>query len=148
MPRQLHHFLKCTIYSVFKLIMLLDTFLSTVFLLFLFKDMTDLETYLKGINKDERSQPFVLCLYRESMLLPTQVFVVFERKALAKASLLKAVDGCYKLTYVLNSNFQDNCKLAWHFLQHYIYIYSQGGNEQLAASVRAFRSYVQQIHET
>ena len=79
-------------YSVFKLIML-DTFLSTVCSLFLFKDMTDLQTYLKGINKEERAQPFVLCLYRESMLLPTQVFVVFERKALARASLLEAVDG-------------------------------------------------------
>ena len=108
--------------------------------------MTDLQTYLKSINEEERSQPFVLCLYRESMLLPTQVFVVFERKVLARASLLEAVDGCYKLTYVLNIKFQDNCKLAWHFLQHYIY--SQGGNEQLAASVRAFRSYVQQVRDT
>ena len=115
-----------------------------------FSDMKKIHYFTDGCagqyKNRNRSQPFVICLYQESMLIPTQVFVILERKALAKASLLKAVDGCYKLTYVLNIKFQDNCKLAWHFLQHYIY--SQGRNEQLAASVRAFRSYVQQIHET
>ena len=41
---------------------------------------------------------------------PQQTFVIFENNCITTSSLLKSVDTCFKLTYVLNLEFSKYCK--------------------------------------
>lgn len=76
--------------------------------------MTD-DSYLEG----DRRQPFVLAI--GDKYNPTQTFVIFEKNCIPSTSLLKCVDLCYKLTYVLNLEFSPYCRNVWQFINDIFY---------------------------
>lgn len=110
--------------------------------MFAFQEMISLPTYLGEIRAEKRPQPFILALYRENVLCPTQTFVIAERRAVEVSSLLEAVDICYKLVYILDVDYQVLCKGVWQFIEH-IYEQPRSTKGILTPSIRAFRTYVQ-----
>ena len=74
---------------------------------------------------------------------PEQSFVVVEGHAIPCVSLLKAVDICFKLTYVLDVNYCWRCSHTFVFLQNYIYALGKDGSIPLP-SVVLLSNYVMQ----
>ena len=105
-----------------------------------FQDIINLTEYLYSIDKSSRSQPYVLVLYRESKVKPSQVFVILERKAVPQPSLLKAVDLCYKSYYVFDLDYQPSCNVVWQFLQSMVYN-QPGQPHNDCPALRSFRAY-------
>ena len=78
---------------------------------------TNIPQYLEAriLNK----QPYLLILGdREE---PQGVFVIAERKALPQKSLVKAVDVCFKLFYILDLNYPWESATTWEFIQKVVY---------------------------
>ena len=67
----------------------------------------------------ERKQPFILAIGERYS--PSQTFVVCENQCIESTSLLKAIDLCFKLTYILNLEFSVYCRNVWHFLNEIFY---------------------------
>ena len=55
----------------------------------------------KYLEEVQNKQPYILIIIG-SFLEPSQYFVFVERQALQQVSLLKAVDVCFKLFYILD----------------------------------------------
>ena len=49
------------------------------------------------------------------------MFTVVERKALNHLSILKCIDVCFKLFYVLDLSYPWQCTTAWEFIQKGIF---------------------------
>ncbi|XP_063968771.1 uncharacterized protein LOC135157438 isoform X1 [Lytechinus pictus] len=79
---------------------------------------TNLPQYLDGLMS-KRRQPFVLALGPQKA--PAQYFAVVEGRALKQDSLLKAVDVCFKLFYVLDLEYPSACYTTWEFIQKVLY---------------------------
>nr|XP_054773598.1 uncharacterized protein LOC129281710 [Lytechinus pictus] len=97
--------------------------------------------YLSRIDAVERPQPFIIILYSESVLQPSQCFVVLERHALPQPSLLKAVDLCYKVHFVMDLNYQVDCRAVWKFIEA-IYQQPDVSPQKENSQVRQFRAYM------
>jgi hypothetical protein len=79
----------------------------------------------------ERTQPFILAIGEK--FKPHQTFVILEDKCIETNSLLKAVDLCYKLFYILNLQFPPYCQNVWHFFN--ATFYQCDSNKQLPSCV-------------
>lgn len=62
----------------------------------------------------QRKQPFILAIGKKCS--PEQIFLIFENNSIEVVSLLKGVDLCFKLTFLLNLEFSPYCSNVWHFL--------------------------------
>jgi hypothetical protein len=72
----------------------------------------------KLLEEASRS-PFILAIgARES---PNQVFVVVDGQGLEQPSLVKAVDVCFKLFYILDVHYPWQCAVTWEFIQKVLY---------------------------
>ncbi|PRD35288.1 UNVERIFIED_CONTAM: hypothetical protein NCL1_11989 [Trichonephila clavipes] len=67
----------------------------------------------------ERRQPFVLAIGEKCR--PQQIFLIFEDNCIEVNTILKAVDLCFKLTFILNLEFSSYCSNVWHFLNNSFY---------------------------
>jgi hypothetical protein len=85
-------------------------------------------------------QPFVLALGDRSG--PSQAFVIIERNAIEFPSLLKAVDCCFKVFYVLDVAYPTNCQIVWEFLQDLVYdMPVRKGHSPISKNVTNLRSF-------
>ena len=84
-----------------------------------------------------RNQPFVLVLGGTTKY-PGQCFVVLERIAYARSSLLTAVDFCYKLIQILDLAYPTQVRSVWNFFD--TIVYSARGVKQTPA-VQQFGAY-------
>ena len=101
-------------------------------------------SYLDGISSTATPQPFILCLYADQKLVPSQVFVIIERRAVSVETLVAAVDLCYKSFHVLNLEYQHNCRGVWEFIDTCIFEHP-GAKGKLSPAVRAFRAYLKNV---
>ena len=74
---------------------------------------------------------------------PKQSFVVVEGHAIPCVSLPKAVDICFKLTYVLEVNYGWRCSHTFVFLQKYVFALGKDDSVPLP-SVVLLSNYVMQ----
>ncbi|KAJ8034185.1 hypothetical protein HOLleu_20916 [Holothuria leucospilota] len=96
---------------------------------------TNIPQYLEKRIKNQ--QPFLLILGdREE---PQGIFVVAERKALQQTSLLKAIDVCFKLFYILDLHYPWESATTWEFFQKVIYGLGEPG-ETTSPAVIAMRT--------
>ncbi|KAJ8049893.1 hypothetical protein HOLleu_02837 [Holothuria leucospilota] len=99
-------------------------------------EVLEIEQYLLSIDAKIKPQPFVVC--RGHRLNPTQAYVIVERRAMPQASLLKAIDVCFKSVYIWDVEFQPSCKVAWQFLQNVIYEFLDPNIPSCVRNMRAF----------
>ncbi|XP_063960266.1 uncharacterized protein LOC135155266 [Lytechinus pictus] len=99
---------------------------------------TNLPQYLDGLMS-KRRQPFVLALGPQKV--PAQYFAVVEGRALKQDSLLKAVDVCFKLFYVLDLEYPSACYTTWEFIQKVLYQVN-AKDRNTSSCVRSLRTYV------
>ncbi|XP_071809672.1 uncharacterized protein [Asterias amurensis] len=98
---------------------------------------TGLDQYLKDINRDTRSQPYMLIL-GGSALAPQQVFVIFERHAFQQSSLVKALDVCFKTHFVFDLSYQEKCSGVWEFIESVVF---ELKGSVKSNTIREFRAY-------
>lgn len=72
-------------------------------------------------TQSNRKQPFVICVGDLSNIVIKDVFVMVERKLIRSASLITAVDFCFKIFHVLKLQFPDECFPIWSFFDHCVY---------------------------
>ncbi|XP_064638872.1 uncharacterized protein LOC135494646 isoform X1 [Lineus longissimus] len=85
-------------------------------------------------------QPFILALGDRHK--PTQSFVIVERNAVEQTSLLKAVDCCFKLFFVLDIAYPASCHIVWEFLQDLVYqVPVRKGQTAISKNVTSLRNY-------
>ena len=94
--------------------------------------------YLEQSNKRE---PHVVIMGERGN--PEQSFVVVEGHAIPCVSLLKAVDICFKLMYVLEVNYCRRCSHTFVFLQKYVFALGKDDSVPLP-SVVLLSNYVMQ----
>ncbi|XP_041455671.1 uncharacterized protein LOC121408315 [Lytechinus variegatus] len=103
--------------------------------------VVNIEEYLKSIDGQQRTQPFVMA--RGSKLKPSQTYVIIERHAIETPSLLAAVDLAYKTTFVFDVEYQQHCRQVWIFLQSVVYgIGDEGPNITVTPKVRDLRAFL------
>lgn len=117
----------------------IDNFLS-------FQSSTNLPGYLKELVADRaRPQPFVLLLGERSSPSTGRAYVIVEGRAILSESLLKAVDSCFKVFYVLGLHYPKQCATTWEFIQKVVYeIGDQEGKSKMGTSpcVRNLRAFL------
>lgn len=74
-------------------------------------------------------------------LRPTMCYIVIEKKAFLRTSLLKAIDACFKMFYVLDLSFPTKCKRIWELIQDSFF--EIGGKSDGAVSnvIRSMRQW-------
>lgn len=76
-----------------------------------------------------------------NILEPQQVFVIVEGQGLERPNLMKAVDACFKMFYVLDTNYPWQCCMTWEFLQKVIYcLESKATKHNTSPAVVAMRA--------
>lgn len=91
----------------------------------------------------KQTQPLVVALGER--LKPDQVFVVVEGHVVKCKSLMAAVDMCFKVIYVLWTDFAWQCANTWDALQKIVYGLGEGkGKAMTSPSTRTLRSYLAQ----
>ena len=88
------------------------------------------------LEQTNMEQPFILIL-GESIVRPEQAFVIVERQAMPQASLLKAVDVCFKLFYVLDIAFPWQSLSTWDFFKKWCMAWERGRGGTLHLVVSA-----------
>ncbi|XP_030831249.1 uncharacterized protein LOC115927326 isoform X1 [Strongylocentrotus purpuratus] len=101
-------------------------------------EVLDIQTYVDNIDEAVRSQPFVVV--RGNILTPIQAYVVVERRILPAATLLKAVDLCFKALYVMDIEYQPQSCSVWKFLQIVVFQFTDG--EHLTPKLREVRAFM------
>ncbi|KAJ8017532.1 hypothetical protein HOLleu_44995 [Holothuria leucospilota] len=99
---------------------------------------TNLPSFLENTTK---KQPFILGLgEREN---PEQTFVI-ERKALpCGKKILKAVDVCFKLFYLLDTDYPWESQNTWDFIQIFIFGLGEGkGKQKSVPSVTLLQNFL------
>ena len=95
---------------------------------------------MEGVKK---TQPLILVIGEEAA--PEQVFVILERQTVKCSSLLKGLDLCFKLFYLLDIDYPWECQNLWDFVQKFIYGLGQGkGREKSVPSVSLLMNYLTQ----
>ncbi|CAB4019527.1 Hypothetical predicted protein, partial [Paramuricea clavata] len=84
-----------------------------------FLDVKPIGTNMPKLLEEASRSPFILAIgARES---PNQVFVVVDGQGLEQPSLVKAVDVCFKLFYILDVHYPWQCAVTWEFIQKVLY---------------------------
>ncbi|CAB4005822.1 Hypothetical predicted protein [Paramuricea clavata] len=84
-----------------------------------FQIMLKIGTNMPKLLEEASQSPFILAIdARES---PNQVFVAVDRQGLEQPSLVKAVDVCFKLFYILDVHYPWQCAVTWEFIQKVLY---------------------------
>ena len=98
----------------------------------------------KYLEEVSNKQPFVLIL--GSLMEPLQCFVIVERKALQQMSLLKALDVCFKLFYVLDINYPWQCATTWEYLQKVVFgLEDHNSHSKTSPAVIAMRTALKHV---
>ncbi|PIK62632.1 hypothetical protein BSL78_00424 [Apostichopus japonicus] len=77
---------------------------------------TNMPKYLEEVDN---CQPFVLIMGDRDAA--HQIFVVADGHGLEQQTLLKALDVCFKLFYVLDLHYPWQCAVTWEFVQKVLY---------------------------
>ena len=80
----------------------------------------------KYLDDVTNKQPYTLIL--GSLMELLQWFVIVKRQALQQTSLLKAVDVCFKLFYILDINYPWQCSTTWEFFQKVLFGLEDAGD--------------------
>lgn len=99
----------------------------------------NIEEFMKSIDGQQRSQPFIMA--RGSKINPAQTYVIVERHAIETASLLAAVDVAFKSTFVFDVDYQRQCCQVWHFLQSVVYGMGDVG-ANITPKIRDLRAFL------
>ncbi|XP_035712070.1 uncharacterized protein LOC118437260 isoform X2 [Folsomia candida] len=92
---------------------------SADFFIKFIKTNEDLEEF--RLSESVRKQPFVLCLGNLKNLEIQQAYIMVERRLMLAESLVKAVDTCFKIFYVLQLQFPEECSGVWCFFDHTVF---------------------------
>ncbi|XP_035714168.1 uncharacterized protein LOC118438312 [Folsomia candida] len=79
----------------------------------------DLEEF--RLSESARKQPFVVCVGTLKNIDIQQSYVMVERRLIPAESLVKAVDICFKIFYVLQLKFPNECSSVWAFFDHSVF---------------------------
>lgn len=71
---------------------------------------------------------------------PNQVFVVVDGQGLEQTSLVKAVDVCFKLFYILDVHYPWQCSVTWEFVQKVLYGIEDKQKRKTSPAVIAMRA--------
>ena len=82
--------------------------------------------------------PFVLAIGNRSN--PTQVFVIIEGKGLEQPNLVKAVDVCFKIFYILDINYPWQCFSSWEFIRKVLFTIEDNVKGKTTPAVVAMRA--------
>lgn len=107
---------------------------------FFFQIGTNIPKYLEEVTNN---QPYILVL--GSLLGPLQKFVIVERKALEQPSLLKAIDVCFKLFYILDVQYPWQCATSWEFFQKVIFGLEDAKGRKTSPAVIAMRTALKHL---
>ncbi|XP_063965226.1 uncharacterized protein LOC135156591 [Lytechinus pictus] len=102
-------------------------------------EVVNIEEFMKSIDGQQRSQPFIMA--RGSKINPAQTYVIVERHAIETASLLAAVDVAFKSTFVFDVDYQRQCCQVWHFLQSVVYGMGDVG-ANITPKIRDLRAFL------
>ncbi|CAB4005636.1 Hypothetical predicted protein [Paramuricea clavata] len=84
-----------------------------------FQIMLKIGTNMPKLLEEASQSPFILAIdARES---PNQVFVAVDRQGLEQPSLVKAVDVCFELFYILDVHYPWQCGVTWEFIQKVLF---------------------------
>ena len=96
-------------------------------------------TYLDGTRQ---RQPYILILGRR--MEPAQSFVIIDGLAIEAASVIKAVDICFKAFYILDVQYPKECKTTWEFVQKFFFKIDEGkGTGSTSPGVWSLRAYLE-----
>lgn len=91
----------------------------------------------KYLDEASRS-PFILVIgAREN---PHQVFEIIDGQGLEQPNLLKAVDVCFKLFYILDIHHPWQCYITWEFVQKVLYGIEDNKKGKTSPAVIALRA--------
>ena len=72
--------------------------------------------------------------------------MIVEGQAMRVESMLKAVDVCFKLMYILDLHYPQQCATTWEFIQKVIYEIKEVKNDKkkdsTSPSVRSLRAFL------
>ena len=105
------------------------------------QDIINMPQYLKEVDVQTQPQPFVLSLSTTSHLESRHAYVIVEKWAIQQPSVLKAVDVCFKAHFILDCEYQQQCKGTWTFFEKCIYA-QKGATTRESASLRGLRAYL------
>jgi hypothetical protein len=101
---------------------------------YFFQIGTNIPKYLE----EARRSPFVLILGNRDA--PCQCFVIVEGKAIEQSNLVKALDVCFKLFYVLDIHYPWQSAHAWEFVQKCFYGLDDDEKKQTSPAVISLRA--------
>lgn len=64
-------------------------------------------------------QPFILGI--GDLTKQNALYVVVDGTYYEMKGWCEAVDHCFQFAHALNAEYQEQCRMVWTFLQHYIY---------------------------
>lgn len=98
----------------------------------------------KYLEEVTNTQPYVLIL--GTLVEPLQCFVIVERKALEQTCLLKAIDVCFKMFYILDITYPWQCHTTWEYFQKVVFgLEDAGGRKKTSPSVIAMRTALKEF---
>ncbi|XP_071852236.1 uncharacterized protein [Apostichopus japonicus] len=96
---------------------------------------TNMPKYLEEVDN---RQPFVLIMGDRDAA--HQIFVVADGHGLEQQTLLKALDVCFKLFYVLDLHYPWQCAVTWEFVQKVLYGLDSKVKSKTSPAVIAMRA--------
>ncbi|XP_063961476.1 uncharacterized protein LOC135155655 [Lytechinus pictus] len=108
-----------------------------------FVQRKEIGTNIPGfLDQKTQTQPFVLI--QGEIDKPEQVFVVVENSTIPCTSLLKGIDICMKLVYILDMDYAWQCQHVWDFLQKNVYKLGQvKGRGTSVPAVTLLKTYLE-----
>ena len=94
------------------------------------------------IDATKRPQPFLLALYSKSVLQPSSVFMIIEKKAIPQPSLIKAIDVCYNGHFVLDCQYQQCCRSVWKFFERCVFNQPGTPTHKDSPTLRGLRAFL------
>ena len=76
---------------------------------------------------------------------PQQIFVVVNSRALEKPSVFKALDTCFKLFYVMDTEYPWQCAITWELIQKIVYQLDDKVSHKTSPAVIAMRAGLRKI---
>ena len=113
-----------------------NIFLLGIISLSLFYMQTD--TNIPNYLEECTDEPHILVL--GDRLHPQQVFVIANGKGLEKPNLLKVVDTCFKMFYVMDVQYLWKCIVTWEFLQKVVYCLEDEAKRKTTPAVISMRA--------
>ena len=89
------------------------------------------------LGQHPHNQPFILAIGQR--IRPSSCYVVLGKHVIQHASLVSAVDSCFKLFYVLDLHYPNRCTSVWEFFEGIVYS-MQSKMTKMSPAVKVMRS--------